>query len=99
MGRFGVNDANANVMYVSVYVMKRTTVYLRDEQAHDLKQAALRSGKSEAELLREGVDRILSEYPARPRGFQLRVSSGDPTWSSRVDEYLAQGFGTDGLSR
>lgn len=54
--------------YVSVYGMRRTTVYLHDAQAAQLKRAAARCGRSEADLIREGVDRILREIPLeRPR--------------------------------
>src|SRR2546421_228044 len=45
----------------SIYVMRRTTVYLRDEQAIQLKRAANKWGRSEAELIRDGVDLILAK--------------------------------------
>src|SRR5215470_9151125 len=52
----------------SIYGMRRTTVYLHDAQAARLKRVAARRGRSEADLIREGVDRILQEMSAeRPR--------------------------------
>ncbi|MGH8876261.1 MAG: CopG family transcriptional regulator [Stackebrandtia sp.] len=78
--------------------MKRTTVYLPDNDAQLLKQIARRTGKSEAELIREGVTQVLHANPLRPRGLTMVVNSGDPDWAGRVDEGLADGFGADGLS-
>jgi hypothetical protein len=76
--------------------MRRTTVYLHDAQAARLKRVAARCGRSEADLIREGVDRILQEMPVeRPRP-RLLLDSDDPTWADRTDEILAEGFGTEG---
>lgn len=83
----------------NIYGMRRTTVYLRDEQAAQLKRVAARCGRSEAELIREGVDRMLREIPVeRPRP-RLLLDSGDPTWADRTDEILAAGFGAEGGER
>jgi hypothetical protein len=71
--------------------MKRTTVYLPEDLKAELEQAARVSGKSEAELIREGVRQaVASRPPPRPR-IPL-FESGDPTLAERVDELLA-GFG------
>jgi len=81
---------------VSIYGMRRTTVYLHDAQAARLKRVAARCGRSEADLIREGVDRILQEMSVeRPRP-RLLLDSGDPTWADRTDEILSEGFGTEG---
>ncbi|MFI9504633.1 ribbon-helix-helix domain-containing protein [Nocardia sp. NPDC052566] len=37
----------------------KATVYLEPEQAARLKQAAAASGRSEADLIREGIDLVL----------------------------------------
>lgn len=46
------------------YVHK-TTVYIDDSQAERLGRLATASGRSQAELIREGVERVLSEAPSR----------------------------------
>ncbi|ADD45082.1 ribbon-helix-helix domain-containing protein [Stackebrandtia nassauensis] len=79
--------------------MKRTTVYLPEADAQLLKQVARRTGKSEAQLIREGVAHVLQAAPTRARGLRMVVNSGDPQWANRVDGELASGFGADGLSQ
>ncbi len=46
---------------------------------------------SEAELIREGIERLIADEPPRPRA--PLFSSGDPTLAERVDEELRKGFG------
>jgi len=46
------------------YVHK-TTVYIDDSQAERLGRLATASGRSQAELIREGVERVLTEVPSR----------------------------------
>ena len=71
--------------------MQRTTVYLPEELKHDLKRVAQARGCSEADLIRQGIRRVVKEQePARP---QIPLfESGDPTLAERVDELL-EGFG------
>lgn len=45
--------------------MKRTTVYLSEDEVEGLRRAAATSGRSQAELIREGVRRVVSETPFR----------------------------------
>lgn len=45
--------------------MHKTTVYIDDSQVERLGRLATASGRSQAELIREGVDRVLSEAPSR----------------------------------
>ncbi len=71
--------------------MKKTTVYLPDELSEGLKRAADVSGRSAAELIREGVSAVVAaELTPRPRVPLFR--SGDATLADRVDELL-DGFG------
>ncbi|MGQ9553431.1 MAG: ribbon-helix-helix domain-containing protein [Anaerolineae bacterium] len=77
-----------------VVVAKRPfQIYLRPEQLEALRNLSKRRGVSIAELVREGVDRVLSEIPAEE----------DPAWdiigmfdsglgdlAEKHDEYLAQ---------
>lgn len=69
--------------------LKRTTVYLDENDLRDLKIAAARRGVSEAEIIREGVQQALLRHRVwdEPVSFP-RVSSGDPTFASRTDEIL-----------
>ncbi len=76
--------------------MHRTTVYLRDDQVIRLKRAASRSGRSEAELIREGVELLLRGLSAERPEPSVFFDSGDPTWADRTDEILANGFGAEG---
>jgi len=46
-------------------VMRKTTVYLREEEAEGLRLLAGATGESQAELIREGVRRLLREGVSR----------------------------------
>lgn len=74
-----------------MYVMRRTTVYLPDDLKRELEAASRRSGRSEADLVREGVRlAVARESPGRPR-IPL-FESGRPDLAERVGETL-EGFG------
>lgn len=45
--------------------MRKTTVYIDDSQAERLGRLADASGRSQAELIREGLDHVLAEAPPR----------------------------------
>ncbi len=64
--------------------MHKTTVYIDDSQAERLGRLATASGRSQAELIREGVDRVLSEAP--PRTFRSmgrgHSGGGDRHWDA-----------------
>lgn len=77
-----------------MYGVKKTTVYLPDELKRDLERAAAESGRSEADLIRKGIESIV-ELELTPRPRIPLFSSGDPTLAERVDEILAEGFGED----
>jgi len=50
--------------------MRKTSVYLTDEEAEGLRRLAVREGKAQAELIREGVRRVIAEVDAQPRTFR-----------------------------
>jgi len=76
-----------------MYGMRKTTVYLPEELKRDLERAAAVSGQSEAELIREGVERVVAlRIPRKPRIPLFRT--GRPDLAERVDELL-EGFGED----
>ncbi len=76
-----------------MYGVKKTTVYLPDELKRNLEAAALTSGVSEADLIRQGIEHMVElKLTPKPRA---------PLWSAggnlaeHVDEILAEGFGED----
>jgi plasmid stability protein len=70
--------------------MHRSTVYLPDELKQALRRTAAATGRSEAELIREGVRRVTGDEPPRPRVGVL--DSGLPDLADNADAYL-DGFG------
>ncbi|MBO0685588.1 MAG: ribbon-helix-helix protein, CopG family [Candidatus Dormibacteraeota bacterium] len=50
--------------------MRKTSVYLSEEEAEGLYRAAAASGKSQAQLLREGVQKVIAEWETQPRTFR-----------------------------
>lgn len=45
--------------------MRKTTVYLDDSQAERLGRLAAVSGRSQAQLIRDGLERVLEQAPSR----------------------------------
>jgi hypothetical protein len=74
-----------------MYGMERTTVYLTERQKRSLEQAARASGRSEAELIREGVELVTARHAAAEPRLPL-FESGQPDLAERADEAL-EGFG------
>ncbi len=85
--------------YVLPYtaVMRKTSVYLEDEQAERLARLARQAGRSQADILREAV--ATYEPPAsRDRHFELaagfpRTDADSRPISKIPDEELLEGFG------
>jgi Arc/MetJ-type ribon-helix-helix transcriptional regulator len=72
--------------------MVKTTVYLPEDLKRDLERLADESGRSEADLIREGVAQLVAAEQ-RPRPTLPLFESGEPTLAERVDEALAD-FGS-----
>ncbi|MGH9381631.1 MAG: CopG family transcriptional regulator [Thermoanaerobaculia bacterium] len=72
--------------------MERTTVYLPRDLKDALRRTARAEGRSEAELVREGIARVTGTYQAPGVTLPL-FESGEPDLAERADELLA-GFGT-----
>ncbi len=71
--------------------MVKTTLYLPDEVKRKLEQLAAETGRSEADLIREGISLVLRRRePPVPRSGVFASDMGD--LSERVDEML-EGFG------
>ena len=72
--------------------MRKTSVYLTTDEAEGLRRRAVREGRSQAELIREGIRRVISDVEAKPRTFRSMgagrggQSAGTkgmaPSWSS-----------------
>ena len=81
-------------MYGTIYVVKRTTVYLPEDLKARLERRAHLQGVTEAEVIRTALAKELAESDRPPVVPLFAVGWGDPTLAERVDEALA-GFGDD----
>jgi hypothetical protein len=71
--------------------MEKTTVYLTEAQKRALARAARTVGRSEAELIREGVELVTARHAVAEPRLPL-FESGQPDLAAHVDDALA-GFG------
>jgi hypothetical protein len=76
----------------------KTTVYLPDEDMRALKAAARRRHQSEAELIREGIRRVLTEE-AGPVLPDFGILDTEPVTAAEIDSALAAGLGAAGIER
>ena len=74
--------------------MKKTSVYLEDEQVERLRQLAAREGRSQAEILRDAI-LTYAEQKKRLRKFALAGIADGPGGSVAdiPEEELLKGFG------
>jgi hypothetical protein len=80
-------------MYGTMGGMEKTTVYLSDRQKQALKRAAKATGRTEADLIREGIDTVTAAHRmAEPR--MPLFDSGTRDLAVRADELL-EGFGEE----
>jgi Ribbon-helix-helix protein, copG family len=73
--------------------MEKTTVYLSTAQKRALERAARAEGRSEADLIREGIDSVTARHRVAEPTLPL-FDSGQPGLAAAADEHLA-GFGED----
>jgi hypothetical protein len=71
--------------------MEKTTVYLPDDLKRALRRAARATGRSEADLIREGVGLVTGSHRIAEPRLPL-FDSGQPDLAERVDDAL-RGFG------
>jgi hypothetical protein len=76
--------------YGIIYGVRRTTIYLSDDLKTELTRAAHEEGRTEADLVREGVERLLRAREPEPR--LPLFASGKSDLAENVDKLLA-GFG------
>ncbi|HNQ08243.1 MAG TPA: CopG family transcriptional regulator [Tetrasphaera sp.] len=69
----------------------KTTLYLPDDVKRAVEVEARRRGISEAEVVRDALRRTLLSGVVRPRG---ALFTGSEPVANRVDELLAEGFGS-----
>lgn len=80
------------LLYGTMYGVHRTTIYLPEPLKERLRRAARAEGRTEADLIREGVERLLD---GRRRAPTLPLfASGQPDLAERTDELLV-GFGEE----
>jgi hypothetical protein len=79
-------------MYGIMYGVKRTTIYLPDDLKSTLARAAEEEGRTEADLIREGVERLLRARHPEPR--VPLFASGKHDLAENADKLLA-GFGEE----
>jgi predicted DNA-binding protein len=51
-------------------LVRKTSVYLTREEAEGLRRLAVREGRPQAELIREGIRRVIADIGERPRVFR-----------------------------
>lgn len=71
--------------------MEKTTVYLTERQKRALARAAKATGRSEAELIREGIDAVTAPHRLAEPTVPL-FASGQVDLAERAEELL-EGFG------
>lgn len=71
--------------------MQKTTVYLTPAQKRALERAAEREGRSEADLIREGIDLVTGRHLTAEPTLPL-FDSGRGDLAERAEELL-EGFG------
>lgn len=71
--------------------MEKTTVYLTDAQKRALEQTARSTGRTEAALIREGVELVISRHASSDMRLPL-FGSDQPHLAEHVDEPLRAAF-------
>lgn len=77
-------------IYGIMYGVKRTTIYLPDQLKSTLARAAQEEHRTEADLIREGIELLLRSRQPEPR--VPLFASGQPDLAEKAEELLA-GFG------
>ncbi len=67
--------------------MRKTTVYLTEQEAEALRRTAAASGRSQADLIREAVRLVTSGEPRRFKSMGMGRGTGEPV-GRNADEIL-----------
>ena len=89
LGRSSAAHSTGTVAYARMYGVRRTTVHLPDDLKAALERTAAGQGRTEAELIREGV-RLVTERHATPEPRLPLFESGDGALADAVDKALAE---------
>ena len=76
--------------------MRKTSVYLSDHDAEQLRQLSIRDGRPQAELIREGVRHLIAEAGAERRQYRSLGKGrggGQPYESWRATELYEKSMG------
>ena len=73
--------------------MIRKQVFIREDQERRLKALARRAGMSEAEIIRDGIDRALAERGTADDGWKRVILEGAGIWKDRddIEDIVAEG--------
>jgi hypothetical protein len=83
-------------MYVNIYVMRRTTIYLDADQEVLIKLEMQRRGRTMADLVREALAQYLGQGAVEPPPGGGAFASGRTDTAGRAEEALAEtDFGED----
>ncbi len=63
--------------------MVRTQIYLTEQEQYALREMADRTGKTQSQLIREAVDRLIEQVSTHSRAQIMAEAAG--MWQSRVD--------------
>jgi hypothetical protein len=79
-----------------MYGVKRTTIYLGDDQKRELELLSAQTTRTESDLIREGVDQVLDAHRVRRAKPGPLFALSDPVLDDpdRAEEAL-EGFGRD----
>lgn len=66
--------------------MIKTSVYLPEHQKDELDRVAIMTGRSHAELIREGIEQVIESHLRRRPRMKARVH--DPALVGRTDDLL-----------
>jgi Ribbon-helix-helix protein, copG family len=78
--------------------MRKTSVYLTDEEAEGLRRVAMATGKSQAELIREGVRHVIDTEGGAARQFRSLGKGrggGEPYTSWNPEELYTKVMGRE----
>jgi Ribbon-helix-helix protein, copG family len=73
-----------------MYGVRRTTIYLPEDLKRSLARAAYEDKRTESDLIREGIERLLQSRHPEPK--LPLFTSGKPELAENVDKLL-DGFG------
>jgi Arc/MetJ-type ribon-helix-helix transcriptional regulator len=70
--------------------MVKTSVYLDDEQKHDLERVVELTGRSQADLIRDGINQVIQDHLAKRPKMKARFHNAAAVGKT---EDLLEGFG------